>query len=51
MRITRPLTSELSAENIANLPDIYLILLDGHTRSDVLEDVYGLDNSDFYQPA
>ena len=42
-----PLTSELSAENIANLPDIYLILLDGHTRSDVLEDVYGLDNSDF----
>ncbi|MBG0770370.1 MAG: sulfatase-like hydrolase/transferase [Anaerolineaceae bacterium] len=44
-----PLASELSAESIANLPDIYLILVDGHTRSDVLEEVYGLDNSDFIQ--
>ncbi len=42
-----PQASGLSAESIANLPDIYLILVDGYTRSDVLEDVYGLDNSEF----
>lgn len=30
-------------------PDIYLILLDGHTRSDVLKKDYGLDNSAFIQ--
>ncbi len=34
-------------ENNSELPDIYLILLDGHTRSDVLNNVYGYDNSDF----
>ena len=42
-----PLASELSSESIANLPDIYLILIDGHTRSDVLKEAYGLDNSEF----
>lgn len=30
-------------------PDFYLILLDGHTRSDVLESRFGYDNSDFIQ--
>ena len=40
-------TSNLSEEDISNLPDIYLILLDGHTRSDVLRDVYDYDNSEF----
>jgi len=30
-------------------PDIYLILLDGHTRSDVLKNDYNLDNSAFIQ--
>jgi hypothetical protein len=28
-------------------PDIYYILLDAYGRSDVLKDVYGVDNSDF----
>ncbi len=30
-----------------NLPDIYLIILDAHTRSDILLKDYGLDNSEF----
>ena len=34
-------------EAIANLPDIYLILLDGHGRSDVLKNEFGYDNSQF----
>jgi hypothetical protein len=29
------------------LPDIYLIILDAHTRSDVLQQKYDLDNSEF----
>jgi hypothetical protein len=28
-------------------PDVYLIVLDGYGRSDVLKDIYGLDNSNF----
>ena len=28
-------------------PDIYYIILDGYTRADVLEELYGYDNSDF----
>jgi len=28
-------------------PDIYVILLDGYARQDVLDDVYGFDNSEF----
>jgi hypothetical protein len=40
------------ASNVTNptadrLPDVYLILLDGHTRSDVLKTRFGYDNSDF----
>ncbi len=42
-----PPASQLSAESLAELPDIYLILVDGHTRSDVLRDAYDLDNADF----
>jgi hypothetical protein len=30
-------------------PDIYYIVLDGYTRSDVLEHVFGYDNSAFYE--
>lgn len=37
----------LAAGQASELPDIYLILLDGHTRSDVLRDVYELDNTGF----
>ena len=29
------------------LPDIYYIVLDGYARQDVLEDLYGYDNSEF----
>lgn len=29
------------------LPDIYYILLDGYARTDVLEEIYGFDNSEF----
>lgn len=36
-------TNQLSAD----LPDIYLIILDGYTRADVLKDEYDFDNSDF----
>lgn len=28
-------------------PDIYVIIVDGYGRSDVLKNIYGLDNSDF----
>ncbi|MEW6400738.1 MAG: sulfatase-like hydrolase/transferase [Chloroflexota bacterium] len=30
-----------------SLPDVYYIILDSYTRSDVLYDVYGYDNSEF----
>jgi len=33
----------------SNLPDIYLIVLDGHGRSDVLKEEFGFDNSAFTQ--
>ena len=44
--------SEAQSANITDVqekPDIYLILLDGHTRSDILKDHYDLDNSGFTQ--
>jgi len=44
-----PFTSNLSKEDISDLPDIYLILLDGHTRSDVLREDYDYDNSQFIE--
>ncbi len=31
------------------LPDIYYIILDGYTRQDVLQELYGYDNSEFIQ--
>jgi hypothetical protein len=31
----------------STLPDIYYIILDGYGRQDVLQDLYGFDNSDF----
>ena len=36
-------------EASASLPDIYLIVLDGHGRSDVLQSEFGFDNSQFIQ--
>jgi hypothetical protein len=35
--------------NPQDLPDIYWILLDGHTRSDILQENYSHDNSAFIQ--
>jgi Sulfatase len=37
--------SQVNAKS--NLPDIYLIVLDAHGRSDVLKDEFGYDNSQF----
>jgi sulfatase-like protein len=37
----------IQKEANSNLPDIYLIVLDGHGRSDVLKDEFGFDNSQF----
>lgn len=36
-----------SGVDAENLPDIYWILLDGHTRSDILKEHYSYDNSAF----
>jgi hypothetical protein len=33
--------------NNRNLPDIYYIILDGYGRSDILEDIYNLNNGEF----
>jgi hypothetical protein len=41
-------TSEAQVNN-DHLPDFYLIILDGHTRSDVLKTRYEFDNSSFIQ--
>jgi len=37
------------AQSNEELPDFYWIILDGHTRSDVLQSRFGYDNSDFIQ--
>ncbi len=42
-------TASLSEAQKATLPDIYLIVLDAHTRSDILKEHYSLDNSSFIQ--
>lgn len=45
---TESTTEDVIADDrLENLPDIYLIVLDAHTRSDVLLDRYGYDNSRF----
>ncbi len=44
-QITRP----ANIKNGMELPDIYLIILDAHTRSDVLKERYDYDNSGFIQ--
>ncbi|GAJ03090.1 unnamed protein product, partial [marine sediment metagenome] len=38
---------ELSLTENQAAPDIYYIILDGYTRKDVLQELYGYDNSDF----
>lgn len=39
--------ANLNRVDAQNLPDIYWILLDGHTRTDILKEHYGYDNSAF----
>lgn len=31
----------------SDLPDVYYIISDGHARSDILQEVYGVDNTEF----
>jgi len=42
-------TSGIDSQINNTKPDFYLIILDGHTRSDVLESRFGYDNSEFIQ--
>jgi hypothetical protein len=39
--------AQVSPPSGTSLPDIYYIIVDGYGRSDVLQDLYSLDNSDF----
>ncbi|UCE01399.1 MAG: hypothetical protein JSW67_08855 [Candidatus Latescibacterota bacterium] len=51
--VTRQRTASREAETVAarpllaDLPDIYFIVLDGYGRADVLQRIYGLNNSRF----
>lgn len=37
------------SERAETLPDIYYIILDGYARSDILQEIYGYDNSEFLE--
>ncbi len=39
--------TKLNTQENQSLPDVYYIILDSYTRSDVFRNVYGYDNSDF----
>src|SRR6266496_1066122 len=41
-----PLTTDINLKS-GTRPDIYVIILDGYGRKDVLKDIYGYDNSQF----
>ncbi|MEP7134262.1 MAG: sulfatase-like hydrolase/transferase [Chloroflexota bacterium] len=45
--LSKPDQVQTQNEASASLPDIYLIVLDGHGRSDVLQSEFGFDNSQF----
>jgi len=50
--LSQPDASQLIAslpEGQANKPDIYYIIVDGYARSDVLQEVFGYDNTAFLQ--
>jgi len=38
---------QVDSQDAKNLPDIYYIILDAHGRSDVVQEVFGYDNSPF----
>ena len=42
-----PLRSTASVEPPADAPDVFVILLDGYARSDIMRERYGLDDSPF----
>ena len=47
MRTETPLRSAPTAAAAANAPDVYVILLDGYARADVLADRFGYDDEPF----
>lgn len=46
-RTSQPASGQAMLPAGKNLPDIYYIVLDAYGRSDVLNEVYGVDNSEF----
>ncbi len=40
-------TAATAANPVGELPDIYYVILDGHGRADVLEELYGIDSQGF----
>jgi Sulfatase len=46
--VAEPVVPRLSA-NSGRLPDVYFLVLDAYGRSDVLEEMYGLDNTEFLE--
>ena len=53
MNVNQPRTTAIAEPDLQihlqnpTSPDIYVIVLDGYARQDVLRDIYGLDNSEF----
>ena len=47
LRTETPLASATAAQPAPDAPDVYVILLDGFARSDVLEDTFDYDDSPF----
>jgi hypothetical protein len=47
--VARGEASDTSYQSAEELPDFYLIILDGHTRSDVLKERFDYDNMSFVQ--
>lgn len=47
IRSDKPIFDIKQSDNIAYLPDIYYIILDGYGSNDMLSSVYGFDNQDF----
>lgn len=45
--IANPSSQQVAYSAQASSPDFYLIILDGHTRSDVLKSRFGYDNKEF----
>jgi hypothetical protein len=43
---TRPISPDIQYD-LEQPPDIYYLILDGYARQDVLQKIYGLDNTDF----